>query len=327
MKRLLVVSGYGTAIRARKGVFVIQAKGQPPAEIPPVEVDTILITSRAVSISSAAVQLAAKLGIDLVFMDHSLPLARLLPATYGSTLKTWVRQIVASRKRRAEFAKAFVAGKIYNQRQVLYSLAKLRQIDRTARARIDDAINTATLSLRRLEQAQTVDQARSLEAHTAKSYWRAVSKTLPEELGFKTRIKKYTLPPGESPDPFNIALNMGYSLLLKEAWRSAFNVGLNPYYGFLHAKRPGRMSLVLDLMEEFRPIAVDRPLIKLARKEPKTIMDAPTDKKASSKVWNTVWEKLTGGQKPLRPRIQAQARKLANAILQKKPYTPYQAPW
>jgi CRISPR-associated protein Cas1 len=50
--------------------------------------------------------------------------------------------------------------------------------------------------------------------------------------------------------------------LLREVWRAVLAVGLNPYYGFLHTRRPGRMSLVLDLMEKLRLIAVDRPLDK-----------------------------------------------------------------
>lgn len=328
MKRLIFVTGYGVSIRARKGVFVIQSRGEKPSEIPPVEVDSIVITTKAASISSAAVQLAAKMGIDLVFYDQWAPLARLLPATYGSTLKTWRRQIVASKKRRLEFAKAFVQGKVYNQRQVLYSLAKIKAgSTRQARARIREAIDAASTALRALEDLEGVDQVRSQEAHAAKAYWRAVSQVLPPKLGFKTRIKKYTLPPGERPDPFNIALNMGYSLLLKETWRAVFNVGLNPFYGFLHAKRPGRMSLVLDLMEEFRPTAVDRPLIGLARKEPDTVRKAPEDRRQGAKIWKTVWAQLAEKEKPLKNQIQAQARKLAKAILENKPYRPYTAPW
>jgi len=328
LKKLIVISGYGVSIRARKGVFIIQRKGEKPAEISPAEVDSIVVTTQAVSISSAAIQLAAKMGIDLAFYDQWTPLARLIPATYGSTLKTWKRQIIASKKRRVDFAKAFVQGKVYNQRQVLYSLAKIKQnTTRQARARIREAIEDASTALQTLEKLETVDQVRSQEAHVAKTYWRAVSQVLPQQLGFKTRIKKYTLPPGEQPDPFNIALNIGYSLLLKETWRAIFNVGLNPFYGFLHAKRPGRMSLVLDLMEEFRPIAVDRPLIRLARKEPDTIRKAPEDKQQRSKIWKTVWTQLTETQKPLKNQIQTQARKLAKAILENKPYHPYTAPW
>jgi CRISPR-associated protein Cas1 len=40
--------------------------------------------------------------------------------------------------------------------------------------------------------------------------------------------------------------------------QSALNiVGFDPYLGYLHTQRYGRPSLVLDLMEEFRPLVVD----------------------------------------------------------------------
>ena len=40
-------------------------------------------------------------------------------------------------------------------------------------------------------------------------------------------------------------------------------VGLDPAVGFMHRDRPGRLSLALDLMEEFRPFFVDRLVLSL----------------------------------------------------------------
>lgn len=40
-------------------------------------------------------------------------------------------------------------------------------------------------------------------------------------------------------------------------------VGLDSYVGFLHRDRPGRKSLALDLMEEFRSIYADRFVLTL----------------------------------------------------------------
>lgn len=39
--------------------------------------------------------------------------------------------------------------------------------------------------------------------------------------------------------------------------------GLDPHQGFLHVDRPGRPSLVLDLVEEFRAPAVDAEVARL----------------------------------------------------------------
>lgn len=43
-------------------------------------------------------------------------------------------------------------------------------------------------------------------------------------------------------------------------------VGLDPYVGFMHTDRPGRRSLALDLVEEFRAIMCDRFVISLINK-------------------------------------------------------------
>jgi len=46
--------------------------------------------------------------------------------------------------------------------------------------------------------------------------------------------------------------------------RSALeSVGLDPAVGFLHRDRPGRPSLALDMMEEFRPFLADRLTLSL----------------------------------------------------------------
>jgi len=43
-------------------------------------------------------------------------------------------------------------------------------------------------------------------------------------------------------------------------------VGLDPAVGYLHAERPGRPSLALDLMEEFRALVADRLVLALVNR-------------------------------------------------------------
>ncbi len=119
--------------------------------------------------------------------------------------------------------------------------------------------------VRQLRSVRDWRKAAQVEAAAARRYWEGIATIIPKELGFTKRLKRWSLPEGEKPDPFNTALNIGYAALAKEVWRAVFIAGLNPYIGYLHEKRPGRLSLVYDLMEEFRPIAVDKPIIKLAR--------------------------------------------------------------
>lgn len=59
-------------------------------------------------------------------------------------------------------------------------------------------------------------------------------------------------------DNVNAMLSFAYSLLASMCGSALESVGLDPYVGFFHTDRPGRMSLALDLMEEFRSIMADR---------------------------------------------------------------------
>lgn len=64
-------------------------------------------------------------------------------------------------------------------------------------------------------------------------------------------------------DPVNALLSFAYTLLAHEAAAALETVGLDPYVGCLHRDRPGRASLALDLMEEFRAIMADRFVLTL----------------------------------------------------------------
>jgi CRISPR-associated protein Cas1 len=78
---------------------------------------------------------------------------------------------------------------------------------------------------------------------------------------FKKRVRR---PP---TDPVNSLLSFGYTLLTNDMFSAVNVVGFDPYVGYLHAKRYGRASLPLDLIEEFRPVIVDSVVISAINSE------------------------------------------------------------
>ncbi|MER3513307.1 MAG: CRISPR-associated endonuclease Cas1, partial [Chloroflexota bacterium] len=60
--------------------------------------------------------------------------------------------------------------------------------------------------------------------------------------------------------------NYGYGILYGQVERALVLAGLDPYAGFIHVDRPGKPSLVLDLIEEFRQAVVDRTVLGLVNK-------------------------------------------------------------
>ncbi len=82
---------------------------------------------------------------------------------------------------------------------------------------------------------------------------------VPEGVSFPCRSRR---PP---KDMANAALSYGYAILLGECTAALFAAGLEPSLGVLHASTDKRPSLSLDLMEEFRPLLVDRTVVSLLR--------------------------------------------------------------
>jgi len=335
LPRILYLNKHGALLAARGGELEVRVKEEGGwrvlARYPVSKVSAVVLAVEGVSVTGGALKLAALHGIDVCFMPSGKPLARLVPATYGGSVELWLKQVrqSLSKERRAELAKSFVEGKLHNQRALLRSAAKAEESAGRSPEPLREAVKAIERALAKLPSASTWREAGQVEAEAAQAYWQGVKHLLPPSLGFQRRLKRWDLAPGQKPDPFNAALNLGYAALLREVWSAVFAVGLNPYIGFLHARRPGRMSLVLDLMEEFRPIAVDRPLLRLARSKPSVLrqLSTPQSQEAARAVWKHVYDWMRGTKPPITQLILTQARKLARAVRDNTPYTPFKAKW
>ena len=123
-------------------------------------------------------------------------------------------------------------------------------------------------------------------------------------------------------DEVNSFLNYGYGILYSQVWGAVLNAGLEPFAGFLHVDRPGKPSLILDMVEEFRQPVVDRTVIayvnlgtSIGMKE--GLLDADTRKNPSrTKIIERLvtTETYQGKQYQIRSIIQMQARRLAGFL-------------
>jgi CRISPR-associated protein Cas1 len=153
-------------------------------------------------------------------------------------------------------AYSIVEAKLANQRNLMQ---RLRENSPTALAgRLDAAADGIDRMRRECRRATTLDALRGFEGKAGAYYFGALKTVLDPKWGFDGRAY---YPP---PDPFNALLSFGYSLLLKDVTTTIQLVGLDPYLGCFHALEYGRPSLTLDLMEEFRPLVVDEPMLALA---------------------------------------------------------------
>jgi len=250
--RELVLKGYGITVRARRGLLVVEG-GDGKVEVSPCELDQVVVVSGGVSITSSAVRLLMRHGVDIVFLDgRGLPVGRIYPPFVNRTVLTRRCQYEAYLDgRRWHVVGAIVEAKLRNQANLLKYHLRWRD-DPHLRASADEIL----LCLEQLPAALG-DPARvmGVEARAARAYWSGIARLLPPELGFDGRDP-------ESPDPVNACINYLNALLYSQCWRALVLAGLDPYAGFLHADRSGKESLVYDFSEMFKPPAVDRLLLK-----------------------------------------------------------------
>jgi CRISPR-associated protein Cas1 len=328
MSKVAIVDKYGAFLAVKDGRFQLRYKDEVLWDLAPVELEAIVFTVTGVSVSVAAIKLANEFFIDLVFMDGNEPIARLIQARYGPPIKTWIKQVKAYKSSRVRLAQLFVEGKIHNQRIVLSDYAKRFRVASKPNYELEAVVDQLIKLESQVKEANSVNDVREVEAIAARYYWGQVAKLVPSNLGFTNRIPRSRKPVIGSIDPFNKALNIGYSALLREVWKATFIAGLNPYLGFLHSQRAGKMALVFDLMEEFRPIAVDRPLIALARNNTDVLLKLKDEDSDSIKeTWRTVIKHMKESKPSIQALILEQARKLASHIRGDEEYKPFKARW
>jgi CRISPR-associated protein Cas1 len=218
-----------------------------------------------VGLSAPLMHRLAEDGIALVLLDeHGRFKARLEGAVTGNVL---LRRLQHERSSDPAFtldtARAFVAGKVRNARQLLLRGAREAKADEDGNVLTRTADNLAA-TLRALPGAGDLDQVRGLEGEAARGYFAALPCVLRAEaradFGMDGRTRR---PPR---DRMNALLSFLYALWMNDCRSALEAAGLDPQVGFLHALRPGRAALALDLMEEFRPVA-DRLALTLINRQ------------------------------------------------------------
>ena len=109
------------------------------------------------------------------------------------------------------------------------------------------------------DDAASTDELMGLEGAASNAYFDCLSRLVPEDVAFHGRSRR---PP---KDLANAAFSYAYAILLAECTGALLAAGLEPSLGVLHASTDKRPSLSLDLMEEFRPLLVDRTVMALLR--------------------------------------------------------------
>lgn len=223
-----------------------------------------IITFGYTGASPALMGTCAKKNIDLCFMSgNGRFLARVSGEVRGNVLlRKQQYKISGDKEQSLCIARNFITGKIYNSRWVL------ERASRDYSLRLDSILlkkksSMLADSLHAVRKCKDASELLGIEGEAASLYFSVFDDLIlqqKEDFYFKGRNKRPPL------DRVNAMLSFTYSLLAGMCGSALESVGLDPYVGFMHTDRPGRMSLALDLMEEFRSVMADRFVLTLINK-------------------------------------------------------------
>ncbi len=335
----LIVEGRGTFLSKHQGRLRVSREQKMVTEVPIIHLERVIIVDNSIALSSDVVRVCSEEGIPIYFMSNrGHAIASLYSAGLTGTVLTRRTQLLAYESERGvQAAKAMIAGKLENQSNLLRYIAKYRKETDAVlyeelslvTLEIRDALHeVAQLKAERIEDIR--EQLMSVEGRAAQKYWAAIGRIIPSDLNWPGREHR------GATDPFNSLLNYGYGILYGRVEQALTLAGLDPYGGFLHADRPGKPSLVLDFVEEFRQPIVDRTVIGLVNKRfaVEQDEDARLLQETRNKLAEKIKERLDSTEvyekkrQTLRFILQNQARHLASFLRGERiPYEPFVAGW
>ena len=333
----LIAEEFGTMVCLHSERLQLRRKGEVLEQAPLMHLETVIIASEGISISSDALEACCERGIPVQFLNRQgEPYAALYAAGLAGTVIARREQMLAFFDARGvHLAQAFAAGKIQNQAATLRYLARNRKNSDPALAQelrlqagevLDHLAWLDRVSQDNLEEAR--GQVLAAEGNAARRYWDALRAVIPEEYGWPGRVGR------GAADPVNSLLNYGYGILYQQVQRAIVLAGLDPYAGFVHTDRPGKPSLTLDLIEEFRQAGVDRVVIGLTARgfrveqDERGLLSQEARRAFAERVLDHL-ESATyyeGKRHPLRAVIQMQARAVASYLRgDREAYQPFKA--
>jgi len=256
----LFVQTQGAALSKSGETVRVKIDGQCKLTVPLHHLEGIVCFGR-VLVSPGLLEECARRGLALAyFTEHGRFVARVVGPISGNVL------LRREQYRRADdpaaclrVARSIVAAKIQNGRTT--QLRAARETSDPARA---EQLNRAALRLANtlddVAKAATVDATRGYEGDAARVYFEHFNLLIrqqAESFSMTTRSRRPPL------DPLNALLSFVYAVLTHDMVSALEGVGLDPAVGFLHVDRPGRPSLALDLLEEFRTLIADRLVLSL----------------------------------------------------------------
>lgn len=267
MRRLLntlYITTHGAWLTREGETIVVRVEQEEKLRVPALGLEGIVCIG-GVGFSPPLMGLCAEHGVTISFLTESgFFLSRVTgPVTGNVLLRRAQYRIADNEEKSSAIAQNFASGKIVNARTVLLRAAREQE-----NILISDEISKACEYLRRIvgsfSSTMNIDTIRGKEGDAGHTYFSVFNHLIlaqKEDFTYTVRSRRPPL------DRINALISFLYTLLTHDARGALEGVGLDPQVGFLHAERPGRPSLALDLIEEFRAILADRLALSLVNRQ------------------------------------------------------------
>lgn len=287
MKKLLntlYITRQESYLHKERETIVVKNGKDKLGQFPALTVGNILCFGQ-VSVSPFLMGYCGEQGIGMAFYtEYGKFLARIQGKQTGNVLLRRAQYRWADiEEKSVSIARLMVAAKISNGRSVL-----MREIrNHGENAILSEAVSRLAVSLRRVQQAQSVGETMGIEGDAASAYFGVFNELLRGSgFVFGGRVRR---PP---TDPVNALLSYVYTLITHECSSALQGVGLDSYVGFLHQDRPGRTSLALDLLEEFRAPWADRFVLTLINRKQIQLSDFISEASGAIRLKDDARKKL-----------------------------------
>jgi len=253
---VVYINEQGAVINISGERIILKKAGQIIAVFLTKDLDQVVLMGN-IGLTTQSIRHFLQNKIDVVFTSASGKYEGRLVQELGKNVALRRLQFEATQDEKFKFkiAKSIIYGKYKN------SISALRKLNYYHKSKeVSDILNQLTARHNDLIAAEIYESLLGYEGIISSIYFSAFDYLLNKEIKFEKRTRR---PP---QNEFNALLSFGYTILSNLIRTEVYITGLDPYFGVLHAEDYGRPSLVLDLMEEFRAIAVDMPAINAVNK-------------------------------------------------------------
>ncbi|MEM1528017.1 MAG: CRISPR-associated endonuclease Cas1 [Zestosphaera sp.] len=254
---VLVVEGTAKIYRKEGNIAVSDKEGNN-TEVSVPDLELVIVVGERVLVTTSALITLLSNGIPVVFLSGKLD-------TYGVLYDVVQISTVNIREVQYkcfsdEFCRAMYAKPvIYSKIKGMYNV--LRYEYKYYKDLMKDYEDTKTRMLEvmeSIEKVNSLDELRKLESVGSKYFWNIATSLIPEVYGFTGREPR-------KGDVINSSIDFLYAMLYGVVTKAIVATGLDPFYGLIHTLRSGRVSLVYDLSEIFKPLAI-HTIIQVGRK-------------------------------------------------------------